>query len=249
MAAQEMFEPRILNGQGKRTTLLLPQDGGVYPIIAHDAKSDRQPHCSVPQHARIQRGERPMHQSTLTLAKPPWEADYTTTAKQFHGGSKTLEAENRPLPCRSMHRSQFNFGGYGGHGTYPGYPGHEMEHPDVWKSQYTNTHFEKDIVPANRLHLTSLVNRINQTEGVKMKEVVKPSSEQPMNYFTQYKRVHDKLGILRGPGVERGHPIREQYNTITGEEMGLAWKEENHRTSGNRVLHNIRSAMRPPTIQ
>ncbi|KAL8580397.1 hypothetical protein ACOMHN_020874 [Nucella lapillus] len=248
MAAQPMFEPRILYGQGKQARTLLTQDGCVYPIIGHEAKADRVRHTSAPQHARIQHGERPMHRSTLTLAKPPWNADYTTTNKQFHGGSKTLEPEYPLPPSRSMHRSQFNFGGYGGYGTYPGYPGHEMEHPDVWKSDYTKTYFQKDIVPANRHHLTSLVNRINQTEGVKMKEVVRPS-EGPMNYFTQYKRVHGKLGTLRGPGVPQGYPIREQYNTITGEVKGLAWKEENQRTSGNRVFHGIRSAMPTATIQ
>ena len=77
------------------------------------------------------------------------------------------------------------------------------------------------ITQANRLHLTSLVNRINQTEGAKAKEVVKPSDE-PMNYFTQYKRVHDNLGHLLGPGVEREYPIRDQYNIITGKKTQTA---------------------------
>ena len=82
MAAHQMFEPRILYGQGKRATTLLTEDGCVYPIIAHEAKRDRIRHTSAPQHVRIRRGERPMHRSTLTLAKPPWEPDYTTTNKQ-----------------------------------------------------------------------------------------------------------------------------------------------------------------------
>ena len=56
-----------------------------------------------------------------------------------------------------------------------------------------------------------------------MKEVVKPTDHQPMNYFTQYKRVHDKLGHLRGPGVEREYPIRDQYNIITGK-VGVEWE-------------------------
>ena len=80
-----------------------------------------------------------MHRLTMTSTLP----------LQFHGGSKTLEPESRLPPSRSMHRSQFQFGGYGGHGSYPGYPGHDFEHPDVWTSDYSKTYFQKDIVPVS----------------------------------------------------------------------------------------------------
>nr|KAG5704903.1 hypothetical protein BaRGS_003886 [Batillaria attramentaria] len=110
-----------------------------------------------------------------------------------------------------MQRSQIVFGGYG---NRAGYPGHEVEDPNLWKTDYTQTYFKKDIIPANRLHFTSLVNRMNQIEGVQAKEVVRPGNH-PMPAFTQYRRVHDKLGHLRGPGVPLGYPIREQYNILT----------------------------------
>lgn len=75
---------------------------------------------------------------------------------------------------------------------------------------------------ANRLHLTSLINRVNQIEGHEVKDAVKPS-EGPMSYFTQYKRVHDKLGHLRGPGAKKEYPVREEYDILTGRVHGVFW--------------------------
>ncbi|XP_076470820.1 uncharacterized protein LOC143300776 [Babylonia areolata] len=75
------------------------------------------------------------------------------------------------------------------------------------------------------------------------------TSEEPTEHVTQYQRVHDKLGKLRGPGVPLGYPLREEYNPITGEVTGIAWKEDdNRRTSGNRVLHGIRGALGTSSI-
>lgn len=249
MTTKDMFEPRILHGTGKRVIALLTQDGCIYPVIAHDAKNDRKRFTSAPQYgARILRGERPMHQTTLLLAKPPWDADYTTTNKQYHGGSQKLEPEPRPQKAPSMHRSQFQLGHYDRVDTYPGYPAHEAQDQNVCQTHYEQTYYPKEIIPANRLHLTSYVNRINQMEGANTKEAVKHAADQPMNYFTQYKRTH-MLGFLRDPRIELEHPVREQYNIITGESMGLAWKSENPRKSGNRVLHGLRSALPPHAIQ
>ena len=83
MPTKEMFEPRIEHGTAKRAQILITHDACLFPIIAHDAKTDRVRHCSAPQRgSRVMRGERPMHQTTLVMAKPPWDADYTTTNKQ-----------------------------------------------------------------------------------------------------------------------------------------------------------------------
>ena len=71
------------------------------------------------------------------------------------------------------------------------------------------------IFQANRLHLTSLVNRIDQTEGANMKESIKMDSK-PTNYFSQYNRIHNKLGHMLGPGVPQDYPVRQEYNVITG---------------------------------
>lgn len=71
------------------------------------------------------------------------------------------------------------------------------------------------VYQSSRLHLASLENKLNQTEGAKMKEVVKPDKEAG-NYWSQYNRVHNKLGRLRGPGVAREYPVRQQYDVITG---------------------------------
>ena len=72
------------------------------------------------------------------------------------------------------------------------------------------------VFQANRLHLTSLVNRIDQTEGADMKESIKMNTS-PTNYFSQYNRIHNKLGHILGPGVPRDYPVRQEYNVITGE--------------------------------
>lgn len=40
------------------------------------------------------------------------------------------------------------------------------------------------------------------------------------NFFSQYKRIHDKLGAMVGPDEPRGPrtpPVRKQYNILTGE--------------------------------
>lgn len=37
---------------------------------------------------------------------------------------------------------------------------------------------------------------------------------EPGNYFTQYKRTHDYLGQLRGPGEARDYPDRKAYNVL-----------------------------------
>lgn len=241
------FEPRAMYGQGKRVTTITGGEGHFYPIIAHDAKNDNYDRMrvnSAPQ-GRQKRGLRPMHKTTIAFARTPWEPDYMTTNMQYHGGSNQLDPVSTPRTFGNMRRSQIVFGGYG---NYAGYPGHEFPDPNTWKTDYTQTYFQKDIIPANRLHFTSLVNRMNQGEGAQMKEVVRPG-QHPMPCFTQYKRVHDKLGNLLGPGVPREYPVREQYNILTGEPVGPAWRAENRSVSGNRVLHGIRSADLPVPIQ
>jgi len=64
------------------------------------------------------------------------------------------------------------------------------------------------------------------------------AAPQETSYWTQYNRIHNKLGAMRGPGVAREYPTRQSYNPITGEEKGGAWQAENKRISGNRVLYH-----------
>ncbi|XP_005098209.1 uncharacterized protein LOC101852406 [Aplysia californica] len=222
-----IFDHRINFGQGKTARTLLTEEGCHYPVI-HEPYSHRayygQPRSpSAP--ARPRRGDRRMHQTTLTVAKPPWAPDYTTTNNHYFSGSDDLDPVRRPPLCPSMHTSQIKFGG--------------QEEPHHFRSDHMATFHRKEIIPANRLHLMSLVNRVNQTEGAKVREVVKPENGPP-SYWSQYNRIHNKLGALRGPGVAREYPVRQQYDVITGEERGPAWKAENTRVSGNRVLHGNR---------
>ena len=36
------------------------------------------------------------------------------------------------------------------------------------------------------------------------------------NIMSQYARIHNKLGVMLGPGVEREPQVRRQYNVLTG---------------------------------
>jgi hypothetical protein len=48
-----------------------------------------------------------------------------------------------------------------------------------------------------------------------MKEMLS-ENKNDVNYWTQYKRIHDYLGHLRGPGVAHEFPDRRSYNVLTG---------------------------------
>jgi hypothetical protein len=44
-------------------------------------------------------------------------------------------------------------------------------------------------------------------------------NEKDTSYWTQYKRTHDYLGNLRGPGVERSYSDRRSFDVITGKRI------------------------------
>ncbi|KAL4240262.1 hypothetical protein ACF0H5_001056 [Mactra antiquata] len=231
MLTQSVGPVTVGHGQGKRAVTLLTEGGCYYPIVSHYSYRDRQARSqSAPQNAGRIRGLRPMHQTTMTVTKPPWNPKdgYLTSAKKDFGGSKSLNPVRRPPLCPSMHRSQIKLG-------QPDEPSSE------WNTHYTHTFAEKPIIPANRLHLTSLVNRIDQQEGADMKNSIKVDKNSP-SYFTQYTRIHSKLGNMLGPGVPRDYPVRQDYNVITGETGGPSWQPENRRISGDKVLHGVRRA-------
>jgi len=48
-----------------------------------------------------------------------------------------------------------------------------------------------------------------------MKQSIQVESN-PTNYFTQYTRIHSKLGNTLGTGVAREYPVRKDYNILTG---------------------------------
>ena len=72
----------LRNGQGKSATTILTEGGYIYPIVSSTCYNDRFRIKSAPY--VFGRGVRPMHQSTLTLGKPPWDCseDYKTTSNQ-----------------------------------------------------------------------------------------------------------------------------------------------------------------------
>lgn len=77
-----------------------------------------------------------------------------------------------------------------------------------------------------------------------MKKTIKSDKDHP-NYWSQYGRIHNKLGHMLGTGVAREPPVRKSFNVITGEELGPAWEDMNRRVSGNRVLYSNRCERSP----
>lgn len=73
--------PYVLFGQGKSASTLLTEDGCYYPVIS-PAYTDRYRAASAPY--EYGKGVRAMHKSTLTIAKPPWDARdaYSTSNKK-----------------------------------------------------------------------------------------------------------------------------------------------------------------------
>ncbi|XP_064618320.1 uncharacterized protein LOC135482322 [Liolophura sinensis] len=213
-------------GQGKCAATILTESGWHYPVINERSYRDRRRAETAPFNTG--RGARPMHTSTLSVAKPPWDpvTGFSTTNKQYFGDIRVLSGVSRPIKCRSMHHSHFQLG-------------EKQDCSENWNTQYRKTFIENNIIPANRLHKVSLVNRIDQTEGGQVKQVFSTDPSHP-SYWTQYKRIHDKLGYVLGPGTQRYKPVKQQFNLFTGEVIGPIWKEENKRLSGNRLLSHER---------
>ncbi|XP_067671505.1 uncharacterized protein [Haliotis asinina] len=231
MSAKALFEPRVNFGQGKTATTLLTEDGCYFPIVAHGTYRERQKALSAP--FKRGWGARPMHATTLLIAKAPWEPDYTTTTKQYHGGSKTLNPVARATPAPSMHVSQYHL---------------SVPHRDnPWHTNYSQDFTAKECPSASQLHVTAHAKSQEQRSGSEVKAVIHVSNDPP-SYWSQYNRIHSKLGHMLGPGVSREYPVRKQYNFITGTMGAPAWKEDNRRVSGNRVLRSIRTKVENTSI-
>ena len=77
------FPPPVLrHGQGKCATTILTEGGYIYPIVTSECYNERFRIKSAPY--KYGRGVRPMHRTTLTFSKPPWDSneDYKTTTNQ-----------------------------------------------------------------------------------------------------------------------------------------------------------------------
>ncbi|ESO98635.1 hypothetical protein LOTGIDRAFT_238991 [Lottia gigantea] len=228
-------------GQGKRVTTLLTEDGCYFPVISHAPYIERCYLRTAPfPQQRTPMGRHSQEDSTFNIGDGGRsKTEFITTSKQTFGGSKSLNPAKRPPLSRSMHISQLDniiSNKYGEKTTSNGL-----------KTRYNVAFKEKDIIPANILHQSSLVNRTNQTKGTDVCEAVRPSTT-VATYWSQYGRIHSKLGSMLGPGVPQSYPIRQQYNVITGESKGPAWTEENARISGNRVLNSCRQKLKSTPI-
>ncbi|XP_074648021.1 uncharacterized protein LOC141903689 [Tubulanus polymorphus] len=163
----------------------------------------------------IGKGARPMHLVTHLINEPS-EPDYISSTKQAFSGRKDLKATEKPNLCRSMHSSQIRF----------------SNDNSTWQegSKYYNDYQRKQSMPANQLHESSLVNRINMVEGDGFRNAVNYQTWKP-NYWTEYSRIHNTLGFMRGTGAPRPLAERRHYNIINGQETPYM-KMGNHRLQG-----------------
>ena len=71
------------------------------------------------------------------------------------------------------------------------------------------------------IHYKEQTNKMNMTEGIGMKQSLNSTDRQGSGtMFTQYNRVHNKLGATLGPGVSRDFVMRRQYDPLTGSVAG-----------------------------
>ena len=67
------------------------------------------------------------------------------------------------------------------------------------------------------LHYKEQINKLNMNEGIGMKQSLNSTDRQGAGtMFSQYNRVHNKLGAALGPGVTRDFVMRRQYDPLTG---------------------------------
>lgn len=229
MGATAVLHPPGLQGAGtgKRATTILADQGDIVTVITDVPYVVRSRH-EVAGPAR--KGARPMHRTTLTIKTQP-QSEYNTTVNTYHSGQQSsAPPPPRPVPFPSQHLSQIKLG--------------RGQDSAQFDTNYQHHYPLKDITPAHQLHYPSQVNKLNMNQGGEMKTVIdKPHASNAPNqyrYWSQYNRIHNKLGVMMGPGVSRERVIRSSYNPVTGTHQGSAWKDQNRRVSGNRVLYGQR---------
>lgn len=210
-------------GQGKRVATILADQGDIVTMVSDTPFHVRSRHVTDARAGT--RGVRTMHRTTLKIPTQSYTS-YTTTSHTNFGGSVTLEPAERPQPYPSQHTSQIALGGQ----------------QRSWNTDYKSTFIDKDVQPARQLHQPSFENKLLMAEGAGLKRVVTSvvDGQSGNRCWSQYNRVHNKLGAMLGPGEPRERPVRQAYNPVTGAHQGPAWKESNRRVSANRVLlhHN-----------
>ncbi|ELT99744.1 hypothetical protein CAPTEDRAFT_226857 [Capitella teleta] len=219
------------HGLCKHATTILGDQGGLVYLVTDTPKLAR---CKeVPPHVTY-KGARPLHRTTLKMHATE-HPSYDTTNQKFHGGKIGLCLPERDQPYPSQHFSQFDLF----HRTNLASPSdvHEMK---------CSTHYDEEFSakgtgegPA-RLHFPSFLNKMTMNEGSGVKSVMLPpkGDQRTGRFWTQYNRVHNRLGAALGPGVPRERPVLSAHNPITGSYQGPSTKEDNRRISGNRVLYH-----------
>ena len=69
-----------------------------------------------------------------------------------------------------------------------------------------------------QVHLPTFQNKMHQNEGRGMRDVLVYPGK-PLDYWSSYNRIHNKLGTMLGPGVPHQRPVRREYNILTGKKI------------------------------
>ncbi|XP_077980714.1 uncharacterized protein LOC144435948 [Glandiceps talaboti] len=208
-------------GQGHSAATILTNRSRDITVISDVPYKDRRTY--VPPD-RPPKGTRAMHRTTLTFEKIPASTSYTTSTSAAFGGSRSLSAAVRPVPCPSLHTAHFDIG---------------ITNDRYRNTHYGSTYFDKEIRHPNEIHFSSMVNHSHNTRGAKMQDVLSRPSWQP-NYWSSYNDVHTRLGLARGPGAPRPDPPKIKYHTLNGRRIGPEIPADHHRVSGNRKLYGVR---------
>lgn len=216
-------------GQCKAATTILGDQGDTVYVVSDEPYQARREHRAP----ALYRGARPMHRSTLRI---PMQGgtDYTTTNKQFHGGRRDVRICERSPQYPSQHITQFDLA----HHTMTGLV--EATPQNNFTTHYTTQYPDKGSQDPSLLHYPTFHNKMNMNEGKSIRTIM--TAPDPTHgrgrYWSQYNRIHNKLGAALGPGVPRERTIRSSYNPLTGADLGEAWKSDNQRYSGNRILYH-----------
>ncbi|CAD5125376.1 unnamed protein product [Dimorphilus gyrociliatus] len=207
-------------GFGKKVVALSAYVNSYMPIISDKtSKEVRAEYDAV----KTFKGARSMHRTTHSFGYERDQAKYETETSLSHGGNRSQDIPQRPQMAPCQHLSNFERLG-------------TDSHMDLTTNYSTNYKLRPSI---HRQHDKLAAKRMMASTNLKESLVRQP--QQCSAPISQYGRVHHKLGLVLGPGVEHYRPEARRYNVLTGEDIGPTWTADGHkRVSGNRNLFNGR---------
>jgi len=222
-------DPKLIS-QGINVTTLKHVEGGYMPFLNDNAYAQNKANrVEYKYNAKTSHGTRPMHQTTFSNADVAYSRkdDFKTSNMNAYKGDQLHPQLRNPASHPDFFQHHFKLG-----------TDNKLEFSTFYQNQFlakSNDSFV-ELRKENRDNL--LKNRKSNVQ--ELIEVNKKDT----SYWSQYKRIHDYFGQLRGPGVPREYPDRPSFNVFTGKSQTPSWSTNanNKRISGNVVLHNTRKS-------